>query len=163
MLPYVGEQLLVSHDVQLWSVLAPSLSEHSQDRFGVTGTSDATSVFWGISHKEMELVPLHNIKLTDDPITNVAMDHRAIRVVAVTTRGAFSVECIGSDSKSLRTCYASECSVCNRSTQWTPVVCRRCRRFTCGKCMGRTTISNVAQTKYCKTCHDQRKSLVSDS
>ena len=121
---------------------------------GVWGVlaSDGTVIFWGYNPVDMTLEVIHRVKLSNEPISVVAVDLTCTRGLAMSGTQVFGFEFIGSECKALHTKYASECVNCRASTSKMSATCKSCQRFLCAKCAKRES------GLVCKVCQERRVS-----
>ena len=150
----ISGEVLINSETEyiMTSLCATNLPEHVKNRFIMTGTSDGTVIFWGYNPVDMTLEVIHRVKLSNEPISVVAVDLTCTRGLAMSGTQVFGFEFIGSECKALHTKYASECVNCRASTSKMSATCKSCQRFLCAKCAKRES------GLVCKVCQERRVS-----
>ncbi|OHT00333.1 hypothetical protein TRFO_08001 [Tritrichomonas foetus] len=134
-----GEKIITKKiDSAITSIAVANLELHIKDRYFVTGHSNGCVRFWTINFSNNDIICLKNARISENPISCVAISDDSLRVSAAVNDSyeMFCFDFYGSSADNLKKTLACECSTCSKNiTDANTKVCYNCHRFFCKDCV----------------------------
>ena len=126
----------------------------ARGRFFVTGHEDGSVIFWLVDFAENIIRRHDRREIAMEPIIFVNVTHNGQRVLIGTSSGVFTLDAVFISSYTpLKKELFSLCGVCDTDIAKNGLICSRCGRYVCPKCVKKETNSlSLKTTVTCKKC-----------